>query len=116
MAKETVKVKGTAKPAAAAHRSAPRNQHSATKRHKKHKRLNKSFLCFLCLLVASFLLRGGFAFLFFVETFLIFLDPRFEIVRGFLELVAVQQSTSQCFEKRARANVVSEFLVRLHLL
>jgi hypothetical protein len=89
MVKETVKVRATAKPAAAAHRFALKNQKNlATKRHKKHKRLNKSILCFLCpfvaLFVASFLLRGGFSFLFFVETFLIFLDPRFEIVRGFL--------------------------------
>jgi len=37
MAKETVKEMATARPAAAAHRFAHRNQHSATKKHKKHK-------------------------------------------------------------------------------
>jgi hypothetical protein len=87
MAKATGKAMATAKPAAAAHLSAP--QQLATKKHKKHKRLSEPILCFLCLFVASSFLRGGFLFLFFVETFLVFLDPAFEIVGGFFELVTV---------------------------
>ena len=89
---ETVKVMATARPAAVAHLFALKSQQctESTPEHKNHKRLSKPLLCFLCLFVASSLLRGGFSFLFFVETFLIFLQPRFEIVRGFLELVAVQ--------------------------
>src|ERR1044072_448373 len=119
MVMETVKVMATATLAAAAHLFALKN-HQPTQEHKKHKRLSKSLLClfesllclFVALFVASSLLRGGFSFLFFVETFLIFLEPRFQVVRGFLELVAVQQSASQRFEECARANVVGEFLVR----
>jgi hypothetical protein len=93
MAMETVKGMATARLAAVAHLFEPQNERAlrlATKKHKKHKRFSKTILCFLCFFVASFLLRGGFSLLFFVETFLIFLDPGFEIVRGFLELVAVQ--------------------------
>ena len=52
----------------------------ATKRHKKHKILEENLLCFLCLFVASFLLRGEFSFLFFVEALPIFFEPGFEIV------------------------------------
>src|SRR6185369_7724722 len=49
---------------------------------------------------------------FVVETFLILLQPRLEISRGFFEFVAIQQPASQRFKKRACANVVSELLVR----
>ena len=94
---ETVKEMATVRPAAVAHLFELKN-FQPTQEHKKHKQLNKSLLRFfvslLCLFVtlfvASSLLRGGFSLLFFVETFLIFLYPGFEIVRGFLELVAVQ--------------------------
>ena len=51
-----------------------------TQRHKKHKTISENFLCLLCLFVASFLLRGEFSFLFVVKTFLIFLEPGFEIL------------------------------------
>ena len=76
----------TVMPVAAAHpfvvksEQATQEQHSTTVRHKEHKRLSKAILWFLCLFVASFLLRGEFSFLFFVETFLIFLEPGFEIL------------------------------------
>src|SRR5215217_9225512 len=114
---ETARAKVTAMVAATAHPSARRQQAGAvrrpTKKHKEHKQLSKPVLCFLCLFAASFLLRRSeFSFLFFVETFLIFLKPRFEIVCSLLELIAIQQSATQRFEKRARPNVVSELLVR----
>ena len=92
------KVTAREKPAAVAHQSAVQNRktppRSAKKKHKKHKRFSRTILCLSYLLwslvaVASSLLRGGFSFLFFVETFLIFLDPHFEIGSGFFELVAV---------------------------
>src|SRR5215213_1570211 len=113
---ETARAKVTAMVAATAHPSARRQQAGAvrrpTKKHKEHKQLSKPVLCFLCLFAASFLLRRGeFSFLFFVETFLIFLKPCFEIVSGLLELVAIQQPATQRFKKRARADVVSELLV-----
>jgi hypothetical protein len=38
MVMETVKVTAKARAAAVAHLFAPRNQHSATKKHKKHKK------------------------------------------------------------------------------
>src|SRR5215468_3167080 len=103
---ETVKARATAMAAAAPHQAARKQQAGAvlhTIKHKEHKQLSKPVLCFLCLFAASFLLRRGeFSFLFFVETFLILLKPRFEIVRGLLELVAIQQPAKQRYEKRTR--------------
>src|ERR1051325_7909588 len=115
MVKETLKARAMAKPAAGASRSVKTEPHLDTKKQKKHKKFEQPILCFLCLFVASSFLRGGFSFLFFVETFLIFLNPRFKIVRGFLELVAVQQPASQGLEEGARANVVGEFFVGFHI-
>src|ERR1041384_309255 len=119
---ETATAKVMATPLAATRQSEPSHQQATkqvpTKRHKrrkKHKKDSENFLCllcFLCLFVASFLLRGEFSFLFFVEALLIFLEPAFEIVCGFLEFVAIQQPAPECLKKRSRANVVSEFLVR----
>ena len=51
-----------------------------TKKHKEHKTISERLLCFLCLFVASFLLRGELSFLLFVEALLIFLEPGFEVV------------------------------------
>src|SRR5262245_9972856 len=104
-------------PVAVVRRSA-RKPSTATKTHKRHKKefecsLSNSFLCLLCLFAASFLLRGEFFLLFFVESFLIFLDPGFEIFRGFFEFVAVQQASTQCLEKSSRADVVGELFVSL---
>src|SRR6185369_17034967 len=65
-------------------------------------------------LFGAFLLCS-FAFLFVVETFLVFLQPAFQIVRGFFEFVAIEQTTPQRFEERARANVIGELFVRLLL-
>ena len=48
----------------------------ATKKHKKHRAASKTILCF----AASSLLRGKLFFLFFVETLLVLLQPRFQIV------------------------------------
>src|SRR5687768_2535167 len=64
-------------------------------------------------LPSSFPLRGCLPFLFFVETLLIFLQPGFEIVRGFFEFVAVEQAAPQRFEERAGANVVGQLFVCL---
>ena len=59
----------------------------------------------------SFLLRC-FSLLFFRKTLLISRQPRLQILRGFFQFIAVEESTSQCFEERARADIVSKLLVR----
>ena len=81
---ETVKEKVTATPAVGLpsvqiHQQAT-NQNPPTTRYKEHKTIAATHVCFLCLFVASFLLRGEFSFLLFVEAFLIFLEPGFEIL------------------------------------
>src|ERR1044072_2974467 len=81
-------------------------------KHKRHRPAEETLFWFLLLFVASFLLRGEFSFFFFVEALLIFFEPGFQILCGFLEFVAVQESATERFKKRARANVVSELLVR----
>jgi len=82
---ETVKAKVTATPLVATRQFVQSHQQAtkeklATKRHKKHKILGENLLCFLCLFVTSFLLRGEFSFLLFVEALPIFFEPGFEIV------------------------------------
>jgi len=57
--------------------SVRRERYLATEKHQRYKIL---FVCLLYFFVASFLLRGEFSFLFFLEALLIFLDPGFEIV------------------------------------
>jgi hypothetical protein len=110
---EMVKVTAMERPGAVVHLSAQTAQHLSTKKHKRHKKHKRAFekilclLCVLCLFVASSLLRRKFAFLFFVESLLIFLDPGFEILRCLFEFVAIQQTAAQRFEERARPDVVS---------
>ena len=81
---ETATAKVMATPLAATRQSEPSHQEATkqvpTKRHKRRKKHKKDSENFLCLFVASFLLRGEFSFLFFVEALLIFLEPAFEIV------------------------------------
>src|SRR4051794_1876569 len=52
-----------------------------------------------------------FPLLLFRKLFLIALKPSLQIGSGFLQLIVVQQSAPQRFEKRARAHVVGELLV-----